>query len=126
MSQSVSNPTPADSDDVNNAKFFDYVDQLIQQANALCSAQVGEKINPKERRAQVSAAILFAAARFNTWATANTFKDGQEMQEHKDQVIAYLVQQFQSMLADNYDEYCEQFDSYLRYRKMEEFHSNKP
>ena len=32
---------------------------------------------------------------------------------------------FQMMLEDNYDEYCEQFENYLRFRRNEEFHANK-
>ncbi len=69
--------------------------------------------------------MLFAAARFNTWVAANNFKDGNEMREAKEQVMSYLIQQFQMMLEDNFDEYCEQFENYLRFRKNEEFHTHK-
>ena len=65
--------------------------------------------------------MLFAAARFNTWVAANNFKDGNEMREAKEQVMSYLIQQFQMMLEDNFDEYCEQFENYLRFRKMRSF-----
>ncbi|KAA8734802.1 DUF3144 domain-containing protein [Acinetobacter qingfengensis] len=108
-----------------NATFFNWADQFIKQANEFCRTKPGEQAKPAEIRGQVSASLLFAAARFNTWVSANTFKDGQEMLEAKEQVMAYLVQQFQAMLEDNYDEYCEQFDNYLRFRKMEEFHTHK-
>jgi hypothetical protein len=108
-----------------NAAFFDRADQFIKLANEFCRPKTGETVEPGDRRGQVSSAMLFAAARFNTWVSANTFKDGKEMQDAKDQVMAYLVQQFQAMLEDNYDEYCEQFDNYLRFRKMEDFHTHK-
>lgn len=108
-----------------NDVFFERTDQFIKLANDFCQPARGEKINPSQRRGQVSSAMLFAAARFNTWVSANTFKDGQEMREAKDQVMAYLVQQFQSMLEDNYDEYCDQFQNYLRFRQTEEFHTHK-
>ena len=83
------------------------------------------KARPAELRGQVSAAMLFATARFNTWVAANNFKDGNEMRDAKDQVMSYLLQQFQMMLEDNFDEYCEQFDNYLRFRKNEDFHTHK-
>ena len=47
------------------------------------------------------------------------------MRDAKDQVMSYIMQQFQMMLEDNYDEYCEQFENYLRFRHNEEFHANK-
>ena len=43
------------------------------------------------------------------------------MRDAKDQVMSYLLQQFQMMLEDNFDEYCEQFENYLRFRKMKIF-----
>ena len=57
--------------------------------------------------------------------SANNFKDGNEMRDAKDQVMSYLLQQFQMMLEDNFDEYCEQFENYLRFRKNEDFHAHK-
>ena len=47
------------------------------------------------------------------------------MRDAKQQVMSYVLQQFQMMLEDNYDEYCEQFDNYLRFRENEEFHTHK-
>lgn len=117
--------TDVTEEEAQNAVFFERADQFIKLANEFCRPEKGKPANPAEIRGQVSAAMLFAAARFNTWVSANTFKDGDEMRDAKDQVMAYLVQQFQSMLEDNYDEYCEQFQNYLRYRNMEEFHTHK-
>ena len=98
-----------------NAAFFERADEFIK----------GSQEQPAEKRGQVSAAMLFGTARFNTWVAANNFKDGEEMRAAKDQVMSYILQQFQMMLEDNYDEYCEQFENYLRFRRNEEFHSNK-
>jgi hypothetical protein len=47
------------------------------------------------------------------------------MRDAKEQVMSYLLQQFQMMLEDNFDEYCEQFENYLRFRKNEDFHTHK-
>uniref|UniRef100_UPI000A718E09 DUF3144 domain-containing protein n=1 Tax=Acinetobacter baumannii TaxID=470 RepID=UPI000A718E09 len=70
-------------------------------------------------------AMLFATARCNTWVTANNFKNGNEMRDAKDQVMSYLLQQFQMMLEDNFDEYCEKFDNNLRFRKSEDYVTHK-
>lgn len=124
MSQKIE-ATDVTEEEALNAVFFERADGFIKQANEFCRPQSGQQPNPAELRGQVSAAMLFATARFNTWVAANNFKDGKEMLDAKDQVMAYLVQQFQMMLEDNYDEYCEQFDNYLRFRKNEEFHLHK-
>lgn len=108
-----------------NAAFFERADQFIKLANEFCRPERGGTVDPADQRGQIGSAFLFAAARFNTWVSANTFKDGQDMREAKEQVMLYLVQQFQAMLEDNYDEYCEQFENYLRFRKMEDFHHHK-
>lgn len=108
-----------------NAVFFERADEFIKQANEFCRPAKGQQPKPEQLRGQVSAAMLFATARFNTWVAANTFKDGEEMREAKEQVMSYVLQQFQMMLEDNFDEYCEQFDNYLRFRKNEEFHTHK-
>ncbi|MFI7807919.1 DUF3144 domain-containing protein, partial [Acinetobacter baumannii] len=97
---------------------------LILMNYILGESQISSRL-AQELRGQVSAAMLFATARFNTWVAANNFKDGNEMRDAKDQVMSYLLQQFQMMLEDNFDEYCEQFDNYLRFRKNEDFHTHK-
>jgi hypothetical protein len=124
MSQKI-NATDVTEEEALNAVFFERADEFIKLANDFCRPQKGQQPNPEELRGQVSAAMLFATARFNTWVAANNFKDGNEMREAKEQVMSYLFQQFQMMLEDNFDEYCEQFDNYLRFRKNEDFHTHK-
>ncbi|AOA58949.1 DUF3144 domain-containing protein [Acinetobacter larvae] len=127
MSQKI-NATDVTEEDALNAVFFERADKFIQQANEFCRPVAGQtqtSAKPHEIRGQVSAAMLFATARFNTWVAANNFTDGDEMRAAKEQVMSYILQQFQLMLEDNYDEYCEQFENYLRFRRNEEFHSNK-
>src|SRR5690606_15235892 len=108
-----------------NAAFFERADEFIKQANEFSRVEKGSQENPADKRGQVSAAMLFGTARFNTWVAANNFKDGTEMRDAKDQVMSYILQQFQMMLEDNYDEYCEQFEKHLRFRRNEEFNANK-
>ncbi len=125
MSQKI-DATDITEEDALNAIFFERADNFIQQANQFCSPELGKKVdNPAEIRGQVSAAMLFATARFNTWVAANNFKDGKEMSDAKEQIMSYILQQFQMMLEDNFDEYCEQFDNYLHLHKNEEFHAHK-
>lgn len=124
MSQKIE-ATDVTEEEALNALFFERADQFIKQANEFCRPAKGETAKPHEIRGQVSASMLFSAARFNTWVAANNFKDGNEMRDAKDQVMSYLVQQFQMMLEDNFDEYCDQFENYLRFRHNEEFHANK-
>ena len=123
MSQKI-NAADITEEEALNAVFFERADEFIKLANEFCRPKKGEKPDPAELRGQVSAAMLFATARFNTWVAANNFKDGEEMREAKEQIMTYLMQQFQMMLEDNFDEYCEQFENYLRFRKNEEFHAH--
>ncbi len=124
MSQKI-NAADITEEEALNAVFFERADEFIKLANEFCRPKKGEKPDPAELRGQVSAAMLFATARFNTWVAANNFKDGEEMRQAKEQITTYLMQQFQMMLEDNFDEYCEQFENYLRFRKNEEFHAHK-
>ena len=124
MSQKI-NAADITEEEALNAVFFERADEFIKLANEFCRPKKGEKPDPAELRGQVSAAMLFATARFNTWVAANNFKDGEEMREAKEQIMTYLMQQFQMMLEDNFDEYCEQFENYLRFRKNEEVHTHK-
>ena len=124
MSQKI-DATDVTEEEALNAVFFERADEFIKQANEFCRPAKGQQPKPEELRGQVSSAMLFATARFNTWVAANTFKDGDEMRDAKEQVMSYILQQFQMMLEDNYDEYCEQFENYLRFRKNEDFHTHK-
>ena len=94
MSQKI-NATDVTEEEALNAVFFERADEFIKQANDFCRPPKGQQAKPEELRGQVSAAMLFATARFNTWVAANNFKDGEEMREAKEQVMSYLLQQFQ-------------------------------
>ena len=53
-----------------NAAFFERADEFIQQANEFCRVEKGSQEKPSDKRGQVSAAMLFGTARFNTWVAA--------------------------------------------------------
>jgi len=124
MSQKI-NATDVTEEEALNAVFFERAKDIIKKDKELCSPQKGQQPNAENLCTYVSAAMLFGTARFNTWVAANNFKDGNEMRDAKEQVMSYLLQQFQMMLEDNFDEYCEQFENYLRFRKNEDFHTHK-
>lgn len=111
--------TDITEEDALNDQFFERADEFIKTANEFCRKEKSDPISSQELRGQVSASMLFATARFNTWVAANNFNSGEEMKAAKDDVMPYLIQQFQMMLEDNFEEYCEQFDSYLRFKKSE-------
>lgn len=125
MTQKI-NATDITEDEALNAAFFERADEFIKIANDFCHPDKKKNSeSPTQIRSEVSASLLFASARFNTWVASNTFQNSEEMRKSKDDVISYLMQQFQMMLEDNFDEYCEQFENYLRFRKNEEFHHHK-
>ena len=78
MSQKIE-ATDVTEEEALNAAFFERADEFIKQANEFCRPAKGTQPNPTEVRGQVSASMLFATARFNTWVAANNLKDGDEM-----------------------------------------------
>ena len=66
MSQKI-NATDVTEEEALNAVFFERADEFIKQANEFCRPPKGRKTDPAELRGQVSAAMLFGTARFNTW-----------------------------------------------------------
>ena len=65
MSQKI-NATDITEEEALNAVFFERADEFIKQANDFCRPPKGQKPDPAELRGQVSAAMLFATARFQS------------------------------------------------------------
>ena len=79
---------------------FSRADQIIELANfQLQKASEGE----------VSASLMFAAARFNSWVSATGFADGPDMESMKDQTIEYFVAKYREALMLNLNDYIENF-----------------
>lgn len=85
--------------------FYDRADAHINLANE----QLGGGDNP----GAVSASMMFAATRFNTWVSARGFKSGEEMAQAREQMLKYFCEQYQMMLEDNLDDYINNFDHYM-------------
>ena len=95
---------PKDAD----AQFYERADAHIHLSNdQLKDVQKGE----------VSASLMYAAARFNAWFSAGSFPYGEEMAKSRDDIIKYFVEQYRLALIENIDDYIANFDSYMGVKK---------
>ena len=85
-------------------EFLDIANTFIDVANAHCDKLAGAK---------VSAAMLYAAARFNAFVAAGSTKSQQELLEQRDAAIAYLVEQYSKMLNEHFGDYQRNYSTYL-------------
>jgi hypothetical protein len=77
-------------------QFFEIADAVIRAANAQCDNAPATK---------VSAATLFAAARFNAFAAAAGAPTASEFAARRESIVWFLVEQYTRMLRDNLAEY---------------------
>jgi hypothetical protein len=96
--------TPQMPEEKPDAQFWQIVDAVINAANDQCEHAA---------RTKVSAATLFAAARFNVFATAVAAQSSEAIAAERESVVAYLTQQYERMLRDNLAEYERNFDRYV-------------
>ena len=92
-------------DDTPDAAFYERADAHIHLANTQAQAS---------GRGKVSASMLYSAARFNAWVSACGFESGDQMRDARDETITYFVTQYEKMLAENLDDYIENFDQYMK------------
>ena len=92
---------PANADDA----FYARADSHINLANEQLK-EVGA--------GKVSASMMFAASRFNAWRSATGFDTAEEMKAERERTIAYFVAEYEKCLAENLDDYIENFDRYLK------------
>jgi hypothetical protein len=85
-------------------KFFERADAHIHLSND----QTGEAGIGK-----VSASMMYATARFNSWVSACGFNSGPEMAGARAETIDYFVEQFRLMLEDNLDDYIRNYSKYM-------------
>lgn len=85
--------------------FFKRADEHIDVANQQMTADVNS--------GKVSASMMFATARFNSWITAANSGNVITMLDNKDDAIEYFVKEYRQMLEQHMDEYCENFDKYM-------------
>ena len=86
-------------------KFYDRADEHIHLSNSQISDEVG--------RGKVSASFMYSVARFNAWLTACGFENAKDMNDFRDDNVKYFVDQYQTMLEENFDDYIDNFNSYM-------------
>lgn len=64
-------------------------------------------------RGKVSASMMFAASRFNTWISAKDFQSGAEMETKREEITEYFINQYRAMLNDNLTNYIEHFEAFM-------------
>ncbi|WFP52288.1 DUF3144 domain-containing protein [Methylomonas sp. EFPC3] len=86
-------------------KFFDRADAHIHLSN--------DQITKEATKGKVSASMMYATARFNSWVSATGWSDAQEMAAAKAETIEYFANEYRKMLEENLDDYIKNFQSYI-------------
>ena len=89
------------SDVKRDKQFYDMADGYI----ALANTQLNEA-----KPSRVSAAALFAAARFNAFVIAAATENKAQLIAEKEAAIAYFMNQYETMLRENLDEHMARYD----------------
>lgn len=92
-------PKEADDD------FYNRADEHIRLSNDQLAKESG--------RGKVSASMLFAASRFNSWVSACGFESSEQMAAAREETITYFVEQYRLMLEGNLDDYITNFSNYM-------------
>lgn len=82
--------------------FYELADEHI----TLCNTRMG-KVQP----AKVSAAMLFAASRFNAFVIMAASENKAEMLAQKESAIAYFLNEYEIYLRENIDEHLKRYEA---------------
>lgn len=88
----------------NEQQFWDLVEEQIEGAN-----RNAESYDP----AQVSDAMLYAAARFSAYLAAASSTERKEFKDELADTKALLMAQFETMLDANLEDYLENYKTFL-------------
>lgn len=98
------------SEEIVDDAFMALTDAFVQMANESSSEMGGVK---------AGAALLFAATRFNAFVVASRSRDIDELKADRDMALSHFSDQHAKMLAENLDDYEENFDRYItKYRTV--------
>ena len=86
-------------------EFYEMADAFIGLAN---------KQSKNAEPGKVSAAFLYAAARFNTYIAASGSGSANEYASGKEKSFEYFLAEYKKMLEEHFADYYENFDKYLR------------
>ena len=84
--------------------FFERADTHIHIANEQTA---------KASRGKVSASLMYATARFNSWISACKAESGADLLAGKEEIVEYFLQEYRQMLNENLDDYAKNFDKYM-------------
>jgi len=88
-----------------DAKFYERADAHI----ALANGHINANVHP----GMVSNSLMFGASRFNAWVAAAGFSNGEDMKKEKEDILNYFTEQYRLMLAENLENYAENYDHYM-------------
>jgi len=88
-----------------DTKFYERADAHI----ALANGHINANLHP----GMVSNSLMFGAARFNAWVAAAGFSNGEDMKKEKEDILKYFTEQYRLMLAENLENYAENYDHYM-------------
>ncbi len=86
-------------------EFYEIADAFIELANKHCK---------NADQGKVSAAFLYAAARFNTFIAASGSGSANEYASNKASSFDYFMSEYSKMLEEHFEDYYEHFNKYLR------------
>ncbi|UTP72332.1 DUF3144 domain-containing protein [Alteromonas sp. LMIT006] len=86
-------------------KFYERADSHIHLSNDQISEEIG--------RGKVSASMMYATARFNSWISACGWNSKEEMESAKNETIEYFASEYKKMLEENLNDYIQNFDKYM-------------
>jgi hypothetical protein len=92
---------PAEADDA----FYERADAHIHLSNDQMEGSTPGK---------VSASMLYGTSRFNAWVSACSFESGEEMRDAKAETVKYFVTEYEKMLVENFDDYIDNFEKYMK------------
>jgi len=92
-----------------DANFYKRADAIISLANS--------HINDTTPPADATNSLMFASSRFNAWIAAMGFKNAEDMQAEKEEIVAFFTTQYKLMLEENFDNYVENFEQFINKAK---------
>ena len=92
------------SDKKIDKEFWDRAEAIIAVANEQSSSVPAS---------DVSASLIYAAARFNSYVVASMSTDVENLKKDKQKAVAYFSKQFRKMLAANIDDYINNYNDYI-------------
>ncbi len=85
-------------------EFWNRVSALINLSNDQCDTAVSN---------EVAASTMYASARFSAFIVAQSTGNADNMRAEKEHALDYFTDQFRKMLAENIDDFAQNFDKYM-------------